>query len=78
MTPTVDGAKAAAPDAAKSSEEEAAELLRDVEFYARHFVEMAQKEVGKPALARKLDWLWRLVDELGETYETLTLDGHGK
>lgn len=59
-------------------DKEAGELMRDVEFFAERIVEMAKKEIVKPAAARKLDWLKRIAEELGETFETLVLDGRGK
>lgn len=64
--------------AAALEDKEAAELMRDVEFFATHIMEMAKKEIDKPAAARKLDWLRRIAEEIGETFETLVLDGRGK
>lgn len=69
---------ASAPADVASENKEATELLHDVGFYAEQIMAMAIKEHARPRAARRLDWLERIAEEIGEAYKTLVLDGRGK
>ena len=78
MAPVNDIVVVGAASAPVDVDAEATELLRDVGFYAEQIVALANKEHARPRAARRLDWLERIAEEIGEAYKTLVLDGRGK